>query len=486
MLIKRLFDEPLAQAAWLVGCQATSTACVIDPNRDVDAIIAAADAEGLRITHVTETHIHADFVSGARDLARRTGAHLLLSDEGGEGWQYAFRGESNVTLLKDGSSFGVGNLRFDVMHTPGHTPEHVSFLLTDLPASSRPIGVFTGDFVFVGDVGRPDLLERAAHVAGTMEASARALYASLQRFKQLPDYLQLWPGHGAGSACGKALGAVPSTTLGYERIVNWALNAKSEAAFVAEVLAGQPEPPAYFAHMKRLNRDGAPALDGFPALAVLPPFGLADAVASGATVIDIRRSPERTAHHVPGTLGISYGKSFSTYAGSVVPFDATVYLVANDPLGRRVTKAAHDLRTIGYDHIVGAFGGDALEAWAKSGRPLAHTSTIVPADAAHELEAGTAIIVDVRKSSEWADGHVGGARLVPLPQLIERMAEIPRDRPVILQCQGGGRSGVALSVLAANGYTKLRNLTGGFDAWMAAGLPVETGAATATATAATH
>lgn len=475
MLIKRLYDEPLAQAAWLVGCQATGTCLVIDPNRDVAGLMAAAAAEGMRITHVTETHIHADFLSGARDLARATGARLLLSDCGGPDWRYAYRDEPNVDRLVDGSTFMVGNLKLEVMHTPGHTPEHVVFILTDTPASDRPVGVFTGDFVFVGDVGRPDLLEKAAHIVGTMEAGARALYASLQRFKQLPDYLQLWPGHGAGSACGKALGAVPSSTLGYEKMVNWGLRAPTEAAFVAEVLSGQPEPPMYFAEMKRLNRDGSPSLASLPVPAALPPFALAEAMAGGATILDIRPGADFIAHHAPGALGIPYSKAFSTYAGSVIPFGATIYLLAESATHANVARAARDLAFIGYDHVVGAFGADALSALAESGRALACVHEVAPAEALAEAQRGAATIVDVRKSTEFAEGHVPGATLVPLPQLVARMAEVPRDRPVVLHCQGGTRSIVALSLLEAHGWTNLRNLPGGMNAWQAAGLPVEAG-----------
>lgn len=222
MLLRRFYDAPLAQASYLVGCQATGEALVVDPNRDVAHYLAAAHEEGVRITHVTETHIHADFVSGARELVAHTGARLLLSGEGGPDWQYRYAAADGATLLHDGDTFTVGNLKFEVVHTPGHTPEHLTFIVTDTPATDRPMGAFTGDFLFVGDVGRPDLLERAAKVAGTMESAARTLFRSLQRFASRPDYLQIWPGHGAGSACGKALGAVPQSTLGYERVVNWA------------------------------------------------------------------------------------------------------------------------------------------------------------------------------------------------------------------------------------------------------------------------
>ena len=243
MLLERFYDDKLAQASYLVGCAATGEALVIDPHRDVAQYVRAAEAEGLRITHVTETHIHADFVSGSRELAQRTGATLLLSAEGGSDWQYAFAREAGAVLLRDNDVFRVGNIAVRVLHTPGHTPEHLSFMITDTASTDRPMGVFTGDFVFVGDVGRPDLLERAAKMRGTMEVGARALYRSLQAFKRLPDYLQLWPGHGAGSACGKSLGAVPSTTVGYERIANWGFADMTEDRFVEAVLAGQPEPP---------------------------------------------------------------------------------------------------------------------------------------------------------------------------------------------------------------------------------------------------
>ena len=256
MFLKRFYDERLAQASYLVGCQRTGEALVVDPNRSVAHYMEAARREGLRVTHVTETHIHADFVSGALDLARRAGARLYLSGAGDPDWQYRFAAEAGADLLSDGSRFTVGELELEAMHTPGHTPEHLTFLVTDTALAQDPMGAFTGDFVFVGDVGRPDLLEKAAQVQGTMAACARQLFGSLQRFRGLPDYLQIWPGHGAGSACGKALGAVPQSTLGYEKLVNWAFGIDDEEEFVRAVLDGQPDPPKYFAMMKAINRDG--------------------------------------------------------------------------------------------------------------------------------------------------------------------------------------------------------------------------------------
>ena len=233
MILKRFYDDGLAQASYLIGCSATGQALVIDPNREIEQYLEVARAERVRITHVTETHIHADFVSGTRELAARTGATMLLSAEGGADWQYEFRNDPGVQLLRDGDRFPIGNVVVQVMHTPGHTPEHIIFFITDGAAADKPIGVVTGDFVFVGDVGRPDLLERAARVQGSMTQSAHALYQSVQRFKQQPDYLQIWPGHGAGSACGKGLSAIPHSTVGYERMFNWAFADQDEATFIS-------------------------------------------------------------------------------------------------------------------------------------------------------------------------------------------------------------------------------------------------------------
>jgi hydroxyacylglutathione hydrolase len=270
MFFRHVYEKGLAHASYLVGCQASGTAMVIDPQRDIDVYLEIASQEKLRITHILETHIHADFLSGSRELASVTGAKLYLSDEGGPEWQYAFPHEG----LKDGDTFMVGNLRIEVIHTPGHTPEHISFLLTDTPSGNHPVMMFTGDFVFVGDVGRPDLLEKAAGYSGTMVEGAKTMFNSLKRFKQLPDHIQVWPAHGAGSACGKALGAVPGSTVGYEKLVNWALKHTVEDAFVKELLDGQPEPPYYFAKMKSLNKIDRPLLSDIPALHRLGPDAL--------------------------------------------------------------------------------------------------------------------------------------------------------------------------------------------------------------------
>ena len=483
MLLKRFYDANLAQASYLIGCAATGDAIVIDPNRDVEQYIAAATAEGMRITRVTETHIHADFVSGSRELAHRTGAELLLSDEGDADWKYAFAAEAGATLLHDGDVFMIGNLKFDVWHTPGHTPEHLSFLVTDTPATDKPMGIVTGDFVFVGDVGRPDLLERAARMEGTMEAGARTLYHSLQRFKQLPDYLQIWPGHGAGSACGKALGAVPFSTIGYEKIANWAFSVANEHEFVQMVLAGQPEPPRYFAEMKRINKEGPRLLGGFRRPERLPASRLDALLVEGAIVVDTRTATEYAARLVPGTINIPLGKSFNTWAGWLVPYDHDVFLIVNNDGTRCVDEAVRDLAMIGLDRVVGYFGAEVMDAWAAAGGALGTVAQIDVGHLSQRLQAGEVTVIDVRGEAEWASGHLPGVEHIPVGYLIERLDTIPRDRPVVLHCQSGARSAIAASVLLAKGLTNVINLSGGFAAWQEAGHPVQREAGTALGTA---
>jgi hydroxyacylglutathione hydrolase len=473
MILRRIYDRDLAQASYLIACPASHEAVVIDPNRDVDQYLAAAAEERVKITHVTETHIHADFVAGARELASRTGATLLLSGEGGTDWQYGFAKEAGAVMLRDGDAFTVGKVRIEARHTPGHTPEHLAFVVTDTATSDRPIGIVTGDFVFAGDVGRPDLLERAANVSGSMDEMARLLFRSLARFRELPDYLQLWPGHGAGSACGKGLGDMPSTTIGYERVSNWAFAIDDEDAFVAEALRGQPEPPRYFARMKRLNRDGPPVWNADTPFARLAGDDVLRRIASGSVVIDVRTAPAYVKGHIPGTLGIALGTSFSKWAGSLVSNDAGLVLVddtsvdAQEP-SDRIRRARHVLRLIGMDRATEWAGADALEAARRHGG-LEATREVAPLD----LRARPDVqIIDVREQSEWSTGHIEGARLLPLASLGRHMNHIDRNAPVVVHCQGGGRAVTAVSLLRANGFTDVSNLAGGADGWVKAGLPL--------------
>lgn len=473
MLLERLYDQKLAQASYLVGCAATGEALVIDPNRDVEQYLDVARAHGVRITHVTETHIHADFVSGSRELAARTGAQLLLSDEGGPDWSYRFAAEAKARLLRAGESFMVGNLRFDVLHTPGHTPEHLSFMVTDTPATDQPMGVFTGDFVFAGDVGRPDLLERAAHAAGTMKKSARTLFRSLRMFKELPDHLQIWPGHGAGSACGKSLGAMPSTTLGYEKLANWGFGTDSETLFVEQVLAGQPEPPKYFAEMKRINRDGPALLHGFRRPERLPVSRLRSLLDEGAMVIDTRPWAAYAAKHIPGTINIPLNKSFTTWAGWLVPYDRPFYLIVDETSPSALDEAIRDLAMIGLDSVGGSFAADVVERWSADGRPAGTAREVTLRELAHAMEEGETTVIDVRGAAEWEAAHIPGVKNIPLGYLGDRVGEIPPDRPIIVHCQSGARSAIAASVLAARGFERVATLRGGFADWKSSGYATE-------------
>jgi hydroxyacylglutathione hydrolase len=470
MLLKRFFEDGLAQASYLVGAETTGEALVIDPNRDVDRYIAAAEAEQLRITHVTETHIHADFLSGARELVRRTGARLLLSAEGGAEWQYRIGPSEGAELLRDGDSFRIGELRVDVRHMPGHTPEHLIFLVTDGAASDKPLGAFTGDFVFAGDVGRPDLLERAARAEATMEHWARALFQSLRQMREYPDYLQLWPGHGAGSACGKSLGAMPSTTLGYERLVNWAFQADDEGEFVRAVLGGQPEPPRYFGRMKLLNRDGPPAFSARDP-SRLDAERLASALAAGrrSTVIDARPSASFASGFIPGTMNIPAGRSFVTWAGSLVEPESEVLLLVPGDEGE-ARDLARQLALVGMDRIVGWGGAELFTEWRAQRRTLGCVQTVDP----RTLAALDGVeVIDVRAQSEWDAGHIPGSRHLFLGDLPAGAAALPRDRTLVVACQGGTRSSIGASLLRARGHSNVLILSGGFAEWQGAGLPVE-------------
>ncbi|MGB7212831.1 MAG: rhodanese-like domain-containing protein [Gemmatimonadales bacterium] len=466
MIFQRIYDDLLAQASYLIGCAVTGEAIIVDPNRDLDQYFAAAEREGLRISAVTETHIHADFLSGSRELARRAGAELLLSDCGDKDWKYGFAAVDGARLLHDGDTFNVGNIAFRALHTPGHTPEHLSFIVTDTAASPEPMGILSGDFVFCGDVGRPDLLEKAAKVAGSADSAARTLWKSLDRFRALPDHLQLWPGHGAGSACGKGMSAVPQSTVGYEKRVNWAFQVPDVATFVRNVLAGQVEPPRYFATMKRLNREGPPPL---PDRAPLPELPLSQLGADRSAVrVDLRPTAAFAAGHVPGAVNIPWNRSFTGRAGTFLPYDQDLVLILASADGTDLHSVRTALESIGLDRATGWWPADAVGQWILTGgRP-----ELVAQVSATAMPTG-AVIVDVRSGVEWGEGHIPGARHIPMEELADRVGELPSDRPIVLHCQSGGRSSIAASVLLARGVPKVANLVGGFTGWAAAGLPVE-------------
>ena len=458
MLLKYFYDAELAQASYLVGCAATGEALVIDPARDTTPYLQTAAKEGLRITHVTETHIHADFVSGSRELAARTGAALYLSDMGDEQWKYAYAHEQNVILVRDRDTWMVGNVRVEVMHTPGHTPEHIAFMITDTKGADRPIGVFTGDFLFVGDVGRPDLLEEAAGLVGTKEIGARLQYQTVARFKDLPDYLQIWPGHGAGSACGKALGALPATTLGYEKLFNPAFGFDHEDAFVAWLLDGQPEAPRYFAQMKKVNKEGPALLATLPSPTRINRRTLDQAIAAGAAVFDLRAAEDFARAYVPGALNIpATANNFSTYVGWFVDYARPVYLVVPD--GAHITEVLRSLRAIGVDAVAGYAGPEVV----------AGDTAALPVMRAQELAArmpkNGLLIVDVRGRTEYREEHITGAANIPLGFLPQHLDQIPHDHTVVLQCASGYRSQIAASLLRARGFDNVVTLCDGQETW---------------------
>jgi len=454
----------------MIGCQVTKEAIVIDPHRDADLYVRAAEEEGLQIRYVSETHIHADYLSGSLQLARRAGAQLLLSGEGDETWRYGFAEREGASILHEGDRVQIGNVTLDVMHTPGHTPEHICFQVTDGATADHPMGIVTGDFLFVGDVGRPDLLEKAAGVADTMEGAARDLYRSLERLRQMPGYLQILPGHGAGSACGKALGAVPTSTLGYEMLVNWAFQCDSEEDFVEKVLEDQPEPPAYFARMKELNRDGPPILDQFPRPKRMDAEGFGSVLAGGAIVVDARPAVDFAGGHVPGALSIPLSDDFLTLSGWLVPYDRPIYLVTRHD--EEAIEAARDMASIGLDAVEGYLDATGLARWTGSGGALRNTLEVGWEEAERSRSEDGAVLIDVRAFTDWKRGHVPQAQHAFLGSLAERSEEFSRDTPVVLYCQGGKRSAVAASVLRAAGFDDVRSVRGGLAARAAAGLPI--------------
>ncbi|MEJ8545017.1 MBL fold metallo-hydrolase [Brevibacillus borstelensis] len=466
MLLRYFYDDKLAHASYLVGCQKTGEAIVIDPSRHLEPYVQAAKAEGVTIVAATETHIHADFVSGVRELGVAHKAKLYLSDEGGADWKYQYADSLNHQFLRDGDRFTVGNLLFEVMHTPGHTPESISFLLTDRGGNAdRPIGIFTGDFVFAGDIGRPDLLEKAAGVKGASDSGARAMFKSLSKFKQLPDYLQVWPAHGAGSACGKALGAVPSSTVGYEKLFNWAMSYTDEEEFVQALLDGQPEPPKYFAVMKRVNKEGPALLEDLFSVTEIASLEEIKKLLGAEQIVDTRNAQEFAQGHVEGTLNIPWNKSFANWAGWIIDYDRPLYLLTSPDQLDQILRA---LRSVGIDNVAGYIEfGKVLSSGAFSHESYAE---VTPLEIAKDVESGNVHVIDVRSLSEWKEGHIPNAQHIMLGTLPRRLDEIPKDKPILMQCRSGARSAIAASILQANGFKQVLNLGGGFLQWQRDGL----------------
>jgi hydroxyacylglutathione hydrolase len=460
MLFRHIYDDDLAQASYLIGCQKTGTAVVIDPRRDIGVYLETAQHEDMQIVAVTETHIHADYLSGARELAHATGATLYLSNEGGPDWQYTLEHEA----LHDGSRISVGNVMLEVLHTPGHTPEHLSFLITDGANATQPGFILTGDFVFVGDIGRPDLLDEAAGGLDTRFEGAKQMFLSLKnKFLTLPDYVQVWPGHGAGSACGKALGAMASTTVGYERRFAWwrpYLEQNDLEGFTSALLEGQLDAPTYFGRMKRQNRTG-PALLGSRARPVHhAPADIASGLKLGAVLlIDTRTRETFQSGTAPGSLHLPDGRNFVTWAGWLIDperDEREIVLLAHDRLVAARLRDA--LARVGIDRVVGFVS-------SLDGLPLEPQHPISPTEA---LMLEQPFILDVRTRTEFEGGHIQGAVQLHAGRLMQRLERVPRDRTVLVYCQSGARSAVAISALRSAGFANVLELAGGFEAWAAA------------------
>ncbi|MBM3401605.1 MAG: MBL fold metallo-hydrolase [Bacteroidetes bacterium] len=463
MFFQHIYDKSLAQSSYFIGCQKAGVAAVIDPKRDVDTYLEIAKVNNMEITHIFETHIHADFLAGSRELSKLTGAQMYLSDEGGPGWEYEFAHHG----LKDGDKIKLANLVFEVLHTPGHTPESISFLLTDIPASKEAVMLFTGDFVFVGDIGRPDLLEKAAGMVGTMDAGAKQMYKSIQRFSSLPDYIQVWPGHGAGSACGKSLGSVPSTTVGYEKLRNWAFSYdKDESGFVQYLLADQPEPPKYFAMMKKLNKVDRPLLTEVPVLKKLAASELKDAMDKGMKVLDARDKVEFEAGFIPGSLNIQGNNSFATWAGWFLNYEEKFIILADES---KLDDLTRKLMRIGLDNIYGYIPSTTV--WTEAGGQL-EKAIIISLEEAKKLMQGDIQIVDLRGLTEFNSGHIGNADNVFVGTLPQNLDKISKDKKVVIHCQGGDRAAIGYSILVKNGFKNISNFSGGINDWVNKGEPL--------------
>ncbi|MBW8361216.1 MAG: MBL fold metallo-hydrolase [Kaistella sp.] len=461
MFFQHIYDKSLAQASYLIGCQAQGVAIVIDAKRDIDTYLQIAKDNNLKITHITETHIHADFLSGSRELAAVTGADLYLSDEGGADWQYEFPHKG----LKNGDQINVGNLTLEILHTPGHTPESISFLLTDHPATDEPVMIFTGDFVFVGDIGRPDLLEKAAGLIGTQEKGAKEMYRSVQDFSKLSPFIQVWPGHGAGSACGKALGAVPSSTVGYEKIRNWAFQYDNdEEGFVDELLEGQPEPPKYFAMMKKLNKTERPLLTEVPKQKKLSKEEFLKAHSEEVKIIDTRDKTDFAAGFIPKSINIQGNNSFSTWMGWMISYAEPFILVAGD---EQIEDLTRKLMRIGMDNMMGYIDD------VKVPDLELQTAEVINLDEFKKyLNRNEVQIVDVRGKTEFEEGHMEGAENVFVGTLAENLDKFSKDKQVVIHCQSGDRASIAYSVLRKNGFANIKNFSGGMKEWEEKGNPI--------------
>ena len=463
MLLERIYDEDLAQASYFIGCQAKGEAIVIDPRRDIDVYLDLAEKNGMRIVAVTETHIHADYLSGTRELAARTGARMHVSDEGGPDWTYGPDFDSAVRM-KHGHRIRLGNITVEASHTPGHTPEHLSFLITDGAQASEPGFMLTGDFVFVGDLGRPDLLDEAAGFVDTRFRGARDLFASLRdRFLILPDYVQVLPAHGSGSACGKALGAIPASTVGYERNFSWwsqYLKNDDEQGFVDELLSGQPDAHAYFGRMKIENKIGPAVIGDMPELVEYTANELRSALDADSVIfVDTRHNSkvhEGTVERSLNIPGVAKAASYGAWVYDPQIEDRPLVLLAGS------LEEAQQMR----DHLM-RVGIDTVRGYITSldGLELVKPKLVQP-EALDGFDG--VMLLDVRNRTEYAEGHLPDAKQLSGGRVLWNLDLLPEPEAgtIVTYCQSGVRNSVAASALRRQGYD-IAELDGSYAAWAA-------------------
>lgn len=463
MFFKQYYLGCLSHASYLIGDESSGDAAVVDPQRDIEQYVADAAAAGLRIRHVLLTHFHADFVAGHVELRDRLGARIYLGKRAAA--EYAF------VPVGDGDRVMLGEVVLEVMETPGHTPEGISIVIYESAASAgstAPFGVLTGDTLFIGDVGRPDLL--ASQGVSEVEL-ASMLYDSLHdRLLKLPDQTRVFPAHGAGSMCGKHLSAATESTIGEQRRLNYALQPMSRMRFVRMVASGQPEAPGYFSYDAELNRRERGNLET-SLQANLRPLDVERVLElheTGAQLLDVRTANEFAAAHLPEALNIGLDGRFATWAGTLLDRTRPI-VVIGDPGSEE--EALVRLGRIGFDHVVGYLEG-GMEALSERPDLVRSSERYLATDLYEAMQSGAPLcVVDIRAGSEREAGYISPTLHIPLPELVERADEVPRDRPVVLQCAGGYRSSSAACLLRQLGWTQVYDLVGGFRAWTACGLP---------------
>ncbi len=465
MYFKQFYLGCLAHASYLIGSE--GEAAVVDPQRDVDQYIEEAEAQGLKIKYVIETHLHADFVSGHRELAARTGAEIVFGAKAGATFRHR--------AVRGGDEIKLGRVRLRFIETPGHTPESVSVLVIDTKVSNEPQKVLTGDTLFIGDVGRPDLVGSKGYTA---EQMAGMLYDSLhEKLLKLDDRVEVFPAHGAGSMCGRNLSKDTSSTIGEQRRFNYALKEMPKEEFIKMMTTEMPEAPAYFSRDAEINRTGAAMLEDLPRPGALKPEEVNKLQQAGALVLDVRAAAAFGAGHAPGSLNIGLGGQFASWAGSLIPPATEIIIVAEDETG--VDEAVTRLARVGIESVKGYLEG-GIYAWDKAGLPLEQTAQM-PVDELHSriAENGGLQIVDVRRTAEYASGHVPGAVNAPLSHLEETADGFDPQRPTAVVCASGYRSSAGTSILARLGFKEIYNVVGGTSGWINASLPVETKAPSA-------